>query len=753
MLEFRHSSIFSRLRGLLEVTRLVRTTDDLDELLAAVARTVAESLGFRTVAINLYRREWDDFVVTTVHGSDAAREALLGQVNQHTDWERLLDARFLERGAYFVPHGEIDWTEQGAFTPDLPVSPDPGAWHPEDALLVPMRSDSGALLGILSVDEPVSGRRPSGDETDVLVAVAEHAALAVEAAQEAAQAQRHREALERLLEVSTRLTGTWQTTELLDLVCTSISDALGFGKVSVELLDRATGMYETRAAAGFASPDENIGEALSDAQLERLLQPQHDVEGCFLLAHDEARALLPERRPGYRSQTDGRGPHAWTNHWLFVPLHDARGGRVGYIWCDDPADRLVPTPERLQLVRAFANQAATALTTAAHLEALEDSNERHRSLIAASPIGIIDFDIEGRVRAWNDAAAQVYGWSADEVIGRFNPTVPEEEHDFFLRNIARVAAGETIRDLRVARRRRDGSDIDVSISAGPIRNGQGEITGIVSTMIDVSDRRRAERALQEIEGRKDAILRSALDSVITIDHDGRVVEFNPAAEEVLGWTSADATGACFVELTVSDKHREALAEALRSGKGPVLGTRFEIVARRADGREFPAEIAMNRVDVPGPPVFAVSLRDITRRRERAERLREAEAKYRTLVEQIPLATYINEIDLPLRTRYISPQVEAMLGYPVSQWLEPGFFPTILHPDDRERVLEESERVRKTGEGFRSEYRLRAADGRVVWVLDDTVVARDEEYRPLFLQGFLLDVSDRYAADGELAVAS
>jgi GAF domain-containing protein len=70
-----------------------------------------------------------------------------------------------------------------------------------------MRAADGTLLGILSVDEPVSGRRPSGDETEVLVAVAEHAALAVQAAQEATQAHRHREALERLLEVSTRLTG------------------------------------------------------------------------------------------------------------------------------------------------------------------------------------------------------------------------------------------------------------------------------------------------------------------------------------------------------------------------------------------------------------------------------------------------------------------------------------------------------------------------------------------------------------------
>src|SRR6478672_12350427 len=121
-LDLRQSTIFSRLRGLLEVTRLVRTGEELPELLSAIARAVSDSLAFQTVVINLYRQEWDDFVVTTVFGSDEAREALLGQVRQPSDWEPLLDQRFLQRGAYLVPSGEFDWSEHETFTPDLPVS-------------------------------------------------------------------------------------------------------------------------------------------------------------------------------------------------------------------------------------------------------------------------------------------------------------------------------------------------------------------------------------------------------------------------------------------------------------------------------------------------------------------------------------------------------------------------------------------------------------------------------------------------------
>src|SRR4051794_38452039 len=151
-LDLRQSSIFSRLRGLLEVTRLVRTGEDLPELLAAIAETVSDSLAFRTVVINLYRREWDDFVVSTVYGSDEAREALLGRVRQVRDWDPLLDQRSLLRGVYLVPAGEFDWESYGdtAYTPDIKPSDDPSAWHPDDALLVPMRGADGSLLGILS---------------------------------------------------------------------------------------------------------------------------------------------------------------------------------------------------------------------------------------------------------------------------------------------------------------------------------------------------------------------------------------------------------------------------------------------------------------------------------------------------------------------------------------------------------------------------------------------------------------------------
>jgi PAS domain S-box-containing protein len=646
-----------------------------------------------------------------------------------------------------VPYGEFDWSEHDAFTPDLPISDDPTAWHPMDALFAPMRGTDGQLLGVLSVDEPISGRKPSGDEIDVLVAVSEHAALAVQAAQEAARAQANREALDRLLAVSTRLNETRDTNLLLQHVCNAISEALGFEKVAVQLLDRERGVYRSVAEAGF-EPGENLGEPLDVDQVDLILDREL-LEGCLLLSGDEAAKVVVGRRGGYRSKLNGRGPHAWDNHWLFVPLYDRRGGRVGYIWADDPQDRLRPDADRLQILRAFANQAMTALEQASQFDEIQNAYEHHRALIDASPVAIVDFDLDGRVRSWNAGAAEMFGWAPEEVIGRLSPIVPAEELDYFLKNLERIQDGETMRDLDLRRVHRDGSLIDVMTTAAPIRDAQGEVIGVIALMVDVTARKRSERALVASEGRKDAVLRATLDCVVIVDHEGLITEVNPATEETFGWTRTDAIGKRFLELAVAAGDREDLAAVFSTGSGPLLGSRLEINALRSDRRSFPAEIAITRVDVPGPLLFAVSLRDVTKRREHEERLRETEAKYRTLVEQIPLATYSNSIGMPVQTTYMSPQIETMLGYPVSDWLSSDFFLTCLHPDDHDRVLAEVERTHTTGEDFHLEYRLIAADGSVVWVLDETVAVRDAEYRPILLQGFLVDVTDRHVVDGAL----
>jgi PAS domain S-box-containing protein len=140
--------------------------------------------------------------------------------------------------------------------------------------------------------------------------------------------------------------------------------------------------------------------------------------------------------------------------------------------------------------------------------------------------------------------------------------------------------------------------------------------------------------------------------------------------------------------------------------------------------------------------------DELQERRRAERaLREAELRYRTLVEHLPLATYISPADESVGNLYVSPQVETLLGFPAEEWISnPGLLHEAVHPDDLERVLAEADRVRETGEPLRSEYRYVAADGRIVWVLDETILVRDESGTPLWVQGFLVDITESKVAE-------
>jgi diguanylate cyclase (GGDEF)-like protein len=360
----------SSVQALLEVTSVVRGERDLKSALATIVTTVAEALEFKTVVLNLYRPEFDDFCVTDVYGSLEAREALLGSTYEWSSWKQLLADEYQRGGAYLIPHGSFDWSADVGtrYVPDLEPSDDPDAWHPEDELFVPLQDSDGRMLAIFSVGEPKSGRRPNDEELDVLCALAAHAAIAIETAQQSARTARHRASLEQLLEVSSTLTAAQSTQAILETVCRGIHTALGFQKVSIELVDADTGLLRSRASSGWAADDPAVLRAVPFDPMRALFDPAFAVSGCYLVPNDEARARIDSDHIKYSSQRNGRGPQAWNHHWLLVPLYDRHGEEMGFIWADDPEDRLVPSAERLQALRVFANQATTALYAAEQFE-------------------------------------------------------------------------------------------------------------------------------------------------------------------------------------------------------------------------------------------------------------------------------------------------------------------------------------------------------------------------------------------------
>lgn len=358
-------SAIARLGAVLERTAAVRGERDLPGVLDEIATAVCDSLGYRTAVINLYRPAFDDFLTSTVHGSDASRETLLGTESRMETWSPLLDERFNCRGAYLIPDEEFDWDTLGVetYVPDIEEPDDPDGWRAGDALFVPLRGRDGGLLGMLSVDEPLTCRRPRDSELDALVAIAQHAALAIRIAQETAADVQHQRMLEGVLDVSARLTGAADTEAVLQAVCDGIRDALAFDKVMIGLTGES-GQLIPVATAGWDIGASALAEGITLDDLEPLFTPQFELAGCYLVSHHAAQAHLDDSAMSYRSALNGRGPHAWSRHWLLVPLDDGTGHRLGMIWVDDPRDRLLPTRARLQALRLFANQAVAALQSA-----------------------------------------------------------------------------------------------------------------------------------------------------------------------------------------------------------------------------------------------------------------------------------------------------------------------------------------------------------------------------------------------------
>ena len=261
------------------------------------------------------------------------------------------------------------------------------------------------------------------------------------------------------------------------------------------------------------------------------------------------------------------------------------------------------------------------------------------------------------------------------------------------------------------------------------------MTAVGTQLGQFMDRKRAEEALRESEARKCAMLESALDAIVSMDHEGRIADFNPAAEGMFGLPQEEAVGRLVEEVLVPpryrQRHRAGLDSYLATGEGPILGKRTEFSALRADGSEFPVELTVDRVKVPGPPLFIAYVRDLTERVQ-AEGDR---AMLASLVENSNDAILGKDLDAVILAwnsaaeRLYGYTAEEMVGRPVSVLVPEGFpndVPEIMARIRRGQavVLHETRRQRKDGEVLDVEVTvspIRSPDGRLVGA---STIARD-----------------------------
>ncbi|MEX0989229.1 MAG: PAS domain-containing protein [Actinomycetota bacterium] len=231
---------------------------------------------------------------------------------------------------------------------------------------------------------------------------------------------------------------------------------------------------------------------------------------------------------------------------------------------------------------------------------------------------------------------------------------------------------------------------------------------------------------------------------------------SPAVERVFGVSAEEWTGTpgfWFDHLHPEDEERVRAANREANATGEPF--RLEYRFRRADGTFIWVldEATLVR-DEDGRPFWQGIILDISQRKTTEQALLDAERRYREIVERTPAVTYQEvptDDEWGASVTFVSPQVEAMLGTPPEDWAsDPGYWHALVHPDDLDRMLAETEPVLRTGDQWRSEYRMRHRDGHFVWIHDEAVLVHDDEGTAAYWQGFMLDITQQRETAEQLA---
>jgi PAS domain S-box-containing protein len=282
------------------------------------------------------------------------------------------------------------------------------------------------------------------------------------------------------------------------------------------------------------------------------------------------------------------------------------------------------------------------------------------------------------------------------------------------------------------------------------------IRGVVVNSRDITERKKYEDALRRSEGNLAEAQRMASLGNWEHDYSKDEIYWSDELYRVLGIVPGEVEPSweAFLERVHPDDRdgvRQTFQEALRNERQDT--TEYRVL--RPDGG---TRVMQSRREVvlgpDGRPIrVAGTVRDVTEQREADLALREAEERYRTLVERVPAITFVQTQEPEGRsfTTYVSPQVETIPGYPPDEWTgDPEFWRKVLHPDDRERFLAEDRRLGEAGESLNTDFRMFAKDGRrVVWLRQSSTLLRGGDGQCQVWHGVMLDITELKQVEEDL----
>lgn len=416
---------------------------------------------------------------------------------------------------------------------------------------------------------------------------------------------------------------------------------------------------------------------------------------------------------------------------------------------------------------------------------LRESEQRSRlaAIVTSSNDAIIGCGLDGRITDWNDAAAKIFGYSAEEAIGRVThallmPADHQHEEEALLRH---VAEGRSVAAFETFRRHRDGMPVAVSVAAAPIRSADGGVIGAAQTVRDITHEKATKARILELNAtleqqvsertaqlvalstRERAILADAASAIIATDVDGVVTLFNPAAEALLGYTAGEVVDRFEMIRFHDPAEVRARAEALAAGLDRPLRV-GEVFAHaeggfgahprdwtwvRKDGRRLPVHLNVSplRDDANAVVGFIAIGSDLSERKLAEEKLRSNERFMRIVTDNIPgiVAYWTTDMRCTFANsayqRWLGRSAEQMVGTTQLELLGPEQF-GINEPHMRAALAGEEQRVMRT---------RTLADGSVAHYWLHYIPDRDEAG---VVQGFIsvaVDVTDMRRAQEQLEV--
>jgi two-component system sensor kinase FixL len=254
------------------------------------------------------------------------------------------------------------------------------------------------------------------------------------------------------------------------------------------------------------------------------------------------------------------------------------------------------------------------------------------AIVESSDDAIIAKNLDGTILSWNASAERMYGYRAQEIVGRnigviIPPDRPDELHEI----TKRLLAGEHIAHFETARVRKDGQLIDVSLTVSPIKDASGTIVAASTIARDITAKNADLQKMKDSEERLRSIVEAAVDAIIVIDARGTIESFNPGAERLFGYSADEVCGKNVHLLMPEPYHSEHdgyMRRYLDTGEQKIIGIGREVSALRKDGVVFPVHLSVGEMTLNGQRKFTGIVHDLTSRVAMEERLREQAALVR-----------------------------------------------------------------------------------------------------------------------------